>query len=54
VSEGPNAETTIKRLVRILDDQDLVWAVNKVYPKIESPDLIPSNEPEIQKALTGR
>jgi hypothetical protein len=38
---GPNAEVTIKELLRLLQDQNVVTAMEALCPKVESPNTSP-------------
>jgi hypothetical protein len=40
---GPNAEATIKGLLRLLEDENVVAAMEALYPNVESPNMLPND-----------
>jgi hypothetical protein len=44
LSDGPNADSTIRELQRFLEDQSVAWAMEVLYPELESPSVAPNNE----------
>jgi hypothetical protein len=38
---GPNAEATIKELLRLLQDENVIGAMEALYPNVESPNTSP-------------
>ena len=40
---GANAEVTIKELLRLLQDQNVVRAMEALYPNVESPNMLPKD-----------
>jgi hypothetical protein len=45
-----DAEKTVNELVTILNNRDVVSAMDAVYPKVASPSVAPGESPEVQKA----
>ena len=41
--DGPNAEATIKEILRLLQDQNVVRAMEALYPNVESPNTAPGD-----------
>jgi hypothetical protein len=44
LSDGPNADSTIRELQRFLEDQSVAWAMEVLYPELESPSVAPNSE----------
>jgi hypothetical protein len=48
---GPNAEATIKELLRLLQDQTVAMAMEALYPNVESPNTSPGDTSHLKDSI---
>jgi hypothetical protein len=48
---GPNAEATIKGLLRLLQDQNVARAMEALYPNVESPNTSPGDTLHLKDSI---
>jgi hypothetical protein len=48
---GPNAEATIKKLLRLLQDQTVARAMEALYPNVESPNTSPGDTSHLKDSI---
>jgi hypothetical protein len=41
---GPNADSTLREIQRLLEDQSVCLAMEVLYPEVESASIAPANE----------